>query len=128
MADLTKQSITSKWQDWLSLVLAAWLFISPWVLQFAPGTGNEVVVASWNAWILAIVIGVFSIATLVRAQPWEDWVNIIAGAWVFVSPWVLSYYAGHVFATWNAFIVGALVFALAIWDLNTNPEMAGRRA
>ena len=107
----TQQSDTGKWQDWANLVLAAWLFVSPWVLQFEPGSATPSAIAAWNDWILAIVIGVFAVAALVKARPWEEWINLIAGAWVFVSPWVLGYF-GNPGALWNALIVGALVFAL----------------
>jgi hypothetical protein len=71
------------------------------------------------------VIGVFSIAALVRAQPWEEWINLIAGALLFISPWVLTYYAASQAALWNALVIGAVTFILAIWDLNTQPRMAG---
>jgi hypothetical protein len=121
-----RQGITGKWQDWANLVLAAWLFLSPWVLQFDSTAASPSLAAAWNNWILAVVIGVFAIAALIKARPWEEWINLIAGAWVFVSPWVLGYY-GQPAAMWNALIVGALVFALSIWDLNTQPEMMGHR-
>jgi hypothetical protein len=115
-----------KWQDGVNLLLAIWLFISPWVLQFYPGATIGVMAAAWNAWIVAIVIGVFAIAALVKTQPWEEWINLIAGAWVFVSPWVLGFYTGHTLVLWSSLIVGALVFVLSIWDLSTQPAMAGR--
>ena len=119
------RTITNKWQDWVNLILAIWLFISPWALSFAPATAGASVAAAWTAWVLAIVIGVFSIAALVRAQPWEEWINLIAGALLFISPWVLGYYMVNQAALWNALIVGAVTFILAIWDLNTQPRMAG---
>ena len=28
-------ALSNRWQDWLNLILGAWLFISPWVLGFA---------------------------------------------------------------------------------------------
>lgn len=120
------QSTSNKWQDWINLILAIWLFISPWVLSFAPGsTGAVSEPAAWTAWVLGVVIGVFSIAALVRAQPWEEWINLIAGALLFISPWVLTYYAASQAAFWNALVIGAVTFILAIWDLNTQPRMAG---
>jgi hypothetical protein len=128
MALLMKRIDTKKWQDVVNLILGAWLFISPWVLGFAPAPKVAgLMPAAWNAWIFGIVIGVFAIAALIKARPWEEWINLIAGAWVFVSPWVLGFYSGHPLALWNSLIVGALVFVLSIWDLNTQPEMAGRR-
>lgn len=122
------QSGTNKWQDWVNLVLAVWLFISPWALSFYPGGAAALPAAAWTAWVLAIVIGVFSVAALVKARPWEEWVNIVAAALLFISPWVLGYYGGAPAAMWNALIVGAVVFILAIWDLMTQPEMAQHRA
>jgi hypothetical protein len=120
---------TNQWQDWGNLVLAIWLFISPWVLGFAPGTSSEHIMtaAAWDAWIVGIIIGVLSIAALARAQPWEEWVNLVAGAWLFISPWVLKF-SGDKTTLWNALIVGALVVILSIWDLNTQQTAAGRRA
>lgn len=55
----------NRWQDWANLILAIWLFISPWVLQFgaavqvAPagavnGPGVAVSHAAWNAWVLGV--------------------------------------------------------------------------
>jgi hypothetical protein len=118
------RTVTNKWQDWINLILAIWLFISPWALSFAPATAGASVAAAWTAWILAIVIGVFSIAALVRAQPWEEWINIVAAVLLFISPWVLHYYSASQAAMGNALIIGAITFILAIWDLNTQPGMA----
>lgn len=130
MAQLPQlQSDTNKWQDWCNLILAIWLFISPWVLGFYPGGSFASPPASWTAWILGVVIGVFSIAALARARPWEEWINLICGVLLFISPLVFAYYATTIAGMWNALIVGALVFILAIWDLSTQPGMAtGRHA
>jgi len=87
-----QQGFTNKWQDWINLLLSIWLFVSPWVLGFHPGGAVESVPAAWAAWILAVVIAVFSIAALAKAQPWEEWINLIAGALLFISPWVLGFY------------------------------------
>jgi hypothetical protein len=125
MAELRND--TNKWQDWVNLVLAIWLFVSPWVLGFYPEGAVASVPAAWTAWILAVVIGVFSIAALAQARPWEEWINLIAAVLLFISPLVLGYYAATAVAMWNALIIGALVFILAIWDLNTQPTMAGRQ-
>jgi uncharacterized membrane protein YkgB len=79
--------------------------------------------ASWTAWVLGVVIAVFSIAALYKAQPWEEWINLIAGVLLFISPLVLSYYTVTIAGMWNALIVGALVFILSIWDLNTQRQI-----
>jgi len=43
---------------------------------------------------------------------WQDWANLVLGAWLFVSPWVLGYQG--TLGAWNAHAVGAgvVVFAL----------------
>lgn len=113
------------WQDWVNLILAAWLFISPWVLRFAAPNG----LAAWDAWIFAVVVGVLSIAALARNQSWEEWINLLVGVWLFFSPWILGF-AGMPVVMWNFLIVGALMFVLAIWDLNAAsaaPEAFGHR-
>jgi hypothetical protein len=124
MAMVTRsRSSTGKWQDWINLILAVWLFISPWVLGFFPGGAVASMPASWTAWVLGVVIAVFSIAALYKAQPWEEWINLIAGVLLFISPLVFSYYTTTIVGMWNALIVGALVFILSIWDLNTQREL-----
>ena len=44
---------------------------------------------------------------------WSDSINLLIGAWLFVSVWVLSF-ASIPAAMWNALILGALVAILAI--------------
>jgi hypothetical protein len=122
--------LSNRWQDWVNLVLGAWLFISPWVLGFASAAteaGTTTPRAAVNAWIFGVIVVVLSIAAVVRTQPWEEWLNLLAGIWLFISPWVLGY-SGTTTALWNALIVGALVFILACWDLNTLPEASRRQA
>jgi len=37
-----------------------------------------------------------------------EWLNVILGAWLFLSPWILGF-AGTSAAAWSAWIVGGLV-------------------
>ena len=112
------------WQDWGNLVLAVWLFISPWVLNFAnaapapSGVAGPETNASWNAWILAVIIAVVAIAAIARLMTWQQWVNLVLGVWLFISPWVLGF-SGSMNAAWDHRIVGVLVALLSIWNLST---------
>ena len=49
-----------------------------------------------------------------RRQNWQDWVNLLIGIWLFISPWIFVGAAAGA-AAWNFWIVGILiaVFALA---------------
>ena len=53
--------------------------------------------------------------------------NIVAGIWLFISPWVLKF-SGTQHALWNVLIVGALVIIFAAWDLGAMQQAGGRRA
>ncbi|MBI2291685.1 MAG: SPW repeat protein [Betaproteobacteria bacterium] len=43
---------------------------------------------------------------------WQDWVNMLLGLWLFVSPWPLQY-ASHEAAAWNAYGLGTAIVAFA---------------
>lgn len=38
---------------------------------------------------------------------WQDIINLIVGAWLFVSPWIMAYGDEMPVAAWNAYILGA---------------------
>jgi hypothetical protein len=110
-----KSGNSNRWEDWANLLLGAWLFVSPWVLQFVVGTGSNAS-AAWNAWISGTVIAVIAVAALLQSQQWKEWANIVVGIWVAISPWVLGY-TSLTTATSNAVIVGILTVCLAGWEL-----------
>ncbi len=43
----------------------------------------------------------------------QDWANMVLGAALFVSPWVLGF-AGETAPAWNAWVCGAVIAALAV--------------
>jgi hypothetical protein len=100
-----------RFQDWLNLVLAVLLFVSPWVLGFS---GEQV--PAWDAWACGVIVAVFSIAALVNFAEWEEWVNLIVGAWLVISPWVLQFTAVTA-ALWTAVILGVVILVLAGWEI-----------
>ncbi|TIN23849.1 MAG: hypothetical protein E5Y31_17875 [Mesorhizobium sp.] len=100
-----------KGQEWLNLVLAICLFVSPWIIGFAAETAP-----AWNAWIVGAVLGVMALATLTAFAEWEEWVSIVLGLWLIVSPWLLGFVAN---AMATHVILGVLVVAAsgwAVWD------------
>lgn len=97
-----------RWEDWLNLVLGAWLFISPWLLGYSNATA-----AAWNAYIVGAAFAIFALIALGKPDRWEEWVNVVIGAWAVISPWVLGY-AAVTAATWNAVIVGAIVLLVSL--------------
>ena len=47
---------------------------------------------------------------------WRDGANLIAGAWLFVSPWILAD-APIPAVTWNAYVMGIVIVVFAILAL-----------
>lgn len=113
---------SDRWRDWVMLVLAVWLFLSPWVLGFAAPmvAAGEAAAgftsAAWNAWILGVVIAVLSLWAAFQFAEWHDWVTGVLGVWLVVSPWIVGFTALGA-ALWNTVVVGLLILALAAWEL-----------
>ena len=119
----------NRWQDWDNLILAIWLFISPWVLQFATGAsaaqpgagavatgGAALSYASWNAWVLGVIVFLVALSALGRMEFWQEWISLLLGIWIFIAPWILGF-AGYPSAAWDHWIVGALIFLVSLWNL-----------
>lgn len=111
----------SRWMDWANLILGAWIFVSPWVFHTiyagsaSPGdfwwTGGAIfVVAIW--------------ALTAPWARWTEWINGLLAIWLFISPWVLGF-AGNSGVAWDAWIVGVIVFLLALWSLSMARRQAG---
>jgi SPW repeat len=49
---------------------------------------------------------------------WQSWLNVIVGIWLFISPWVLGTTSDNA-AAWNAWIIGAAIFVVALIALGT---------
>ncbi|MDQ8729297.1 SPW repeat protein [Bradyrhizobium sp. LHD-71] len=102
--------------DVANLILGAILFCAPWLFAFDPG------VQSQNAWISGLVIGALAIAALAAFAVWEEWLNLIVGLWVAVSPWVLGF-QGTTAMTVHV-VIGILVAILAaieLWMMHQQP-------
>ncbi|HET8612907.1 MAG TPA: SPW repeat protein [Sphingomonas sp.] len=132
---------SQRWQDWINVLLAIWLFISPWVLAFGTGTasygpngygvapaGTSIAASSaaWNAWIFGVIVFLIALSALGRMQFWQEWINLLIGIWLFISPWVLSF-VGLRAASWDHWVVGALVFIFAVWNMATAPALPWAR-
>jgi hypothetical protein len=107
------------WPNWLTLALAVWLFISPWIIA-APAAGTW----AWNAWVIGVLVAISSIIALSQVAQWEEWVNLVLGVWLFLSPWILGF-TGIASAAEDAFIVGALVVIISIWGIVAARQIVG---
>lgn len=117
-----------RWQDWLNIALGLWILASPWVLQHvmaAAGTmageaplGQVTQTVMWNMYIVGILVAITAGAALIAFQTWEEWTNIVLGAWLLFSPWILGF-SSVTALMWNAVVAGAIVVVLASLAIGT---------
>jgi hypothetical protein len=68
-----------------NLLLSGILFFSPWMFDLS--TGAQIQTAS----TVGIIIAVLSIAAIAAYAVWEEWLILIAGLALMVSPWLLGF-------------------------------------
>jgi hypothetical protein len=116
---LTANTSSKRPQDFFNLILAACLFISPWLLGFV----GEVM-PTRNAWIVAVALALVASAALSAFAEWEEWTNLALGVWLMAAPWMLGF-TGSFYAFWTHIVLGALtatVSAWAVWDYRHEPH------
>jgi hypothetical protein len=108
-----KFSLPKQWEDWASWILGIWLLLSPWALRFSlDGSATRDVV------IVGFLIVFTEVVELSVFRDWEEWINVVLGAWLLVSPWVLGFVSP--IATANVVVVGLLVLALALYEIRSD--------
>lgn len=106
--------------DVINLVLGAGLISAPWIFGY-----TSVESASRSAWIAGALIAAAAIMALVSLAEWEEWVNLLLGLWVAISPWALSF---HIAISETALrsqvalgLVVAVLAAVELWMLHRAP-------
>ena len=105
-----------RWQDRANLMLGLWLFVSPWVLDYA-GT-----VAASNAHFMGAAVLLFAFIAAYLPQAWEEIINTLIGLWLVASPFVLGYTALASVAL-HTVVVGLLAIACAVWAMFSDPRL-----
>jgi hypothetical protein len=95
--------------DVVNLLLSGVLFFSPWLFGLST-SGAPMHTAS----IVGLIMAVASIAALAAFAVWEEWLNLIAGLVLIVSPWLLSFQDSQ--AMTIDVIIGVMVAALAAFE------------
>jgi len=94
--------------DVANLLLSSILFFSPWLFDLSTG-------AQWQtASTAGVIIAVMSIAALAAFAVWEEWLNLIAGLALIVSPWLLGFQNSQAMTIDVA--IGVSVAALAAFE------------
>ena len=114
-----------RWQNWVNVILGAWLVISPWILGFADQKTSAVV-----AWSMGAAVIAFAGLGARIQEAWEEAITLVLGVLLMGAPWALDF-ADQRTATANVAIIGALVIVFAIWamlrDLDIHKLKEGHR-
>ena len=114
------------WQDWVTLLLGLWVIVSPWTIKHVmagPGNPSGVPVAAmWDHNLVGVLVVVFAALALTGIEVWEEWVNVVLGAWLAISPWLFGF-GGAAGLAWNGLLTGALIIVFSGWMLF---ELRGR--
>jgi hypothetical protein len=95
--------------DVYNLFLASVLFVSPWLFKLTNSQGRI------DLWVTSAIIGILSLAAIIAYRDWEEWINVLMGAWLVVSPWLLGF--PHTRAMHLSIGFGVVIVLLALMDL-----------
>jgi SPW repeat-containing protein len=114
------------WEDWLGLLVGAWLIASPWVLGYSDEMTPK---------LLAIVPGAAlmsaELANVEGHTSTEEWIDVLIGAGLVVAPFAFGFDSETV-PTANSIASGLAAMLLAGWALSPLDDSIrhwwGRRA
>jgi hypothetical protein len=103
--------------DLYSLMVGLFLFASPWLFVFA----NEN--ARIDIWTTGALIAATSIFAIVMFSNWEEWLNLLLGFWLLVSPWALGFtHTKAMHMSIGAGIIVTFMAALELWLVNYDSQ------
>jgi len=107
----------TKWQDWASFALGFWLALSPWMVGYTEHESGTI-----NAVFLGLALALGCHFEAVFDESACEWLNVAAGLWLVIAPFVLGFSGDHVAAV-NSILVGGLVALLAASALSLDKEI-----
>ena len=106
-----------RWQDGMILLLGVWLFFSPWAMGYPIDSP-----AALNALIAGAIIAILAIFDLYKTTVWAVLINILVGAWVAASPWVVDVVADGAMSM-SMLMVGIATIVLGLWEVRSDPDL-----
>ncbi len=96
--------------DLYNLVLALFVFVSPWLFTYASQP------ARFDLWLTGIAIAVLSFAAIVAFAEWEEWLSLLLALWLIAAPWVLGFtHTKAMHVSVGAGIIIAFLTGLDLW-------------
>jgi len=103
--------------DCYAVAFGLFLFVSPWLFAYV---SEKVRIEIWAA---GAAITAISIAAIVAFSDWEEWLNLLLGVWLVISPWVIGFV--HTRAMHVSILIGVMVAflaALELWLAHFEPD------
>jgi hypothetical protein len=110
-----------RWEDWVVIALGVWLVASPWVVGFVDSSNSALA----NASTIGAILVLLELAETEEHESAKDWIDLVAGLWLIVSPTVLRF-ASVTPAAVNAITVGLLTVLVAVWEITPFDEKISR--
>ena len=108
--------------DVYEIVFGLFLLVSPWLFAYVSEK------ARIDIWASGAAIAAISIAAIVVFSNWEEWLNLLLGVWLIISPWLLGFM--HTKAMHVSILIGAMVAfvaALELWLVHYEPDYGSER-
>ena len=106
MEDKVKESGSAKWKssmDWVNLVLALWVTISPLIFTYAAGGSLAVILG-----IVLIVLELWALAS--PDAKIAQWIILVGEIILFFAPWLGGFASGG--TGWNAWIISIIMIII----------------
>lgn len=103
---------TLQWEDWVGVAIGAWMLASPWFLGYSDNGA-----ATMNALVMGTILVLEEFLELGVHEMAEEWIDLVAGFWLIISPMVLGL-ALPTPAAVNAIAVGLLTVLFAVWAMS----------
>ncbi len=95
--------------DFYNLIVAVFLFVSPWLFAYASSA------ARLDFWASGALVALVSIAAIVAYSEWEELLNLALGLWLMAAPWLTGF--AHTKAAHVSLGVGIVIAYLAALEL-----------
>ncbi|WP_062011155.1 SPW repeat protein [Aureimonas sp. AU4] len=96
------------WQDWITILIGIWLLLTTIFLTFTPQGAGVATATVWNFAACGVVALALGFAALIAFRLWQEWLTMLLGLWLIVSPWVLND-TGHADPLWNSVVSGIVL-------------------
>ena len=97
------------WQETGNLIVGIWLFLSPLIFRFFHWADMD----TMNFLVMGVAIAAVAVLAKYMHALWEDWVTLILGVWMVISPWLMGFTDNKV-AFVDAVIAGLFVVGIAL--------------